>query len=294
MSSSNARRTPLAPHPNRDRFWVATLATVSLLIAGGAAAEFEPGNPCVGAQTCEVVTGTYMGPYGPVTGEYVLRDGQAVVGGDMLIEPIVPCPNCLAITRVGPRLWENGVIPYEFHESYAVADRGPMLQAIDLLNDRTILQIIPRTNEVDYVLIERESGFCAAALGRQGGAQNLSVSNQCVNNVVILIHEMMHHAGVFHEFQRQDRIGRYGRARGHVALADVLGQGGVDDGLDVGRFRRSECHRWSGRNRIRPRPWSRFCPWLFFWPGATSPTFFQAASAPECAVPHRSRHAALR
>ncbi|XP_062621324.1 uncharacterized protein LOC134282913 [Saccostrea cucullata] len=76
--------------------------------------------------------------------------------------------------------------------------------AIDQYNsDQSCLKWRPRTNEEDYVVI-RDGAGCYSSIGRDTGPQNLVLGSTCYYKGVIL-HEMNHAAGFFHEQSRYDR-----------------------------------------------------------------------------------------
>jgi astacin len=68
----------------------------------------------------------------------------------------------------------------------------------------TCIEWSPRTTaDKDYVYILPDRG-CYSMVGRTGGRQVLSLGNGCIQKGII-IHEMMHAVGFFHEQSRTDR-----------------------------------------------------------------------------------------
>ncbi|GFT80673.1 astacin-like metalloprotease toxin 1 [Nephila pilipes] len=67
----------------------------------------------------------------------------------------------------------------------------------------TCIRFVPRTNERDFVNIYYGNG-CWSIIGRNGGPQNLSLGKGC-NYVGLVVHELGHAIGLFHEHQRSDR-----------------------------------------------------------------------------------------
>ncbi len=109
-------------------------------------------------------------------------------------------------------LWECGRIPYELSKELNSDQREAVLRGIQETNVLTRLQVVPRDKEVDrsYVLFENcpTCNGANSAVGRQGGIQlinigpGIEVENQGVS---IVIHEIIHAAGYWHEQSRADR-----------------------------------------------------------------------------------------
>lgn len=128
-----------------------------------------------------------------------------VLEGDILVNPI-PDPRdgvifAAAIER--DRRWPGGRIPYMIQAGHPAASR--VLFAINEINRLTNLQLVPLTNEANFVNIvyDPESG-CAANVGRiKGGVNVITLSNNCSTGSIM--HEFLHTAGLFHEQSRSDR-----------------------------------------------------------------------------------------
>ncbi|KHJ94434.1 shTK domain protein [Oesophagostomum dentatum] len=68
----------------------------------------------------------------------------------------------------------------------------------------TCIQWVPKTNnDVNYVYIFPDRG-CYSMVGKIGGKQSLSLGSGCIQKGII-IHELMHAVGFFHEQSRTDR-----------------------------------------------------------------------------------------
>ncbi|KAG7153502.1 Zinc metalloproteinase nas-13-like 2 [Homarus americanus] len=101
------------------------------------------------------------------------------------------------------RRWPNGVIPYVISSSYNSHERGTIAMAIKKYHDTTCIRLVPRTIERDYIHILKGDG-CSSSVGRIGGAQVVSLGPGCLY-VGIVMHELMHAAGFWHEQSRADR-----------------------------------------------------------------------------------------
>jgi hypothetical protein len=122
------------------------------------------------------------------------------------IEPLEPrtLPSCVINTAAGYHFWPSNQIPYVIDP--ALKNPGAVVQAINLYNDETNLQWIPRTNQADYVeftvLPSYDHGEGMATVGFAGGQQGIWLSSD-VDEATVL-HEMGHALGLFHEQQRND------------------------------------------------------------------------------------------
>ena len=58
-------------------------------------------------------------------------------------------------------------------------EKAVVKSAIDDFNSFTCLEFVERTNEADYINIVKDGG-CWSEVGRSGGKQDLSLSDDCV------------------------------------------------------------------------------------------------------------------
>ncbi|CAD5214770.1 unnamed protein product [Bursaphelenchus okinawaensis] len=100
--------------------------------------------------------------------------------------------------------WPNGRIPYTISTQYTTVGRQRIAAAIDEYHQRTCIKFVPKTaTDLDYVHILPEEG-CYSLVGKVGGKQPVSLGNGCIVKGII-IHELMHAVGFFHEQSRADR-----------------------------------------------------------------------------------------
>uniref|UniRef100_A0A7E4VTC9 Metalloendopeptidase n=1 Tax=Panagrellus redivivus TaxID=6233 RepID=A0A7E4VTC9_PANRE len=102
------------------------------------------------------------------------------------------------------QLWPNGKIAYAISSQYSSYSRSMIASSMQEYSKNTCVEWVPKTNkDTDYVYIMPDRG-CYSMVGRTGGRQTLSLGNGCIQKGII-IHEMMHAVGFFHEQSRTDR-----------------------------------------------------------------------------------------
>ncbi|KAL7633442.1 UNVERIFIED_CONTAM: hypothetical protein RMT77_016313 [Armadillidium vulgare] len=99
--------------------------------------------------------------------------------------------------------WPNGVIPYAISSAYDTNERAVIAKAMSAFHDSTCIRFVPRNDEKDYIFITKGSG-CSSAVGRVGGQQTVTLGRGCIY-FGIVIHELMHATGFWHEQSRADR-----------------------------------------------------------------------------------------
>lgn len=102
------------------------------------------------------------------------------------------------------QLWKNGRIPYVLSSQYSPHSRSIIANSMEEYNKHTCIRWVPKENtDTDYVYIMPDRG-CYSMVGRMGNRQVLSLGSGCIQKGII-IHEMMHAVGFFHEQSRTDR-----------------------------------------------------------------------------------------
>lgn len=145
------------------------------------------------------------------TAMYRVIDGQAVVEGDISVgSPAAALratdgryrPDAMVV-QGNQFLWPSGIIPYVIDSS--LPDHSRVTDAMQQWNDQTPVRFVPRNGQPDYVLITRDAnyGYCVSNVGRMGGQQRVTLSDQCATGNVL--HELGHVIGLFHEQSRPDR-----------------------------------------------------------------------------------------
>ncbi len=106
----------------------------------------------------------------------------------------------LAITGAQYR-WPNRTIPYVLAPDLGC--KVAAMAAIEHWNDKSCIHFVPRNDEADHVLLYRLPGYALSDVGRRGGAQKIGLGDTSVAGIVI--HELGHTVGLWHEHCRNDR-----------------------------------------------------------------------------------------
>uniref|UniRef100_A0AC35U4N0 Metalloendopeptidase n=1 Tax=Rhabditophanes sp. KR3021 TaxID=114890 RepID=A0AC35U4N0_9BILA len=99
--------------------------------------------------------------------------------------------------------WPNGHIPYVLDMAFTQSEVNELEKSFATYRKSTCVRFIERTNEKDYLNIVKGFG-CYSQVGRTGGKQELSLGRGCLFHEII-IHELMHSVGFWHEHSRFDR-----------------------------------------------------------------------------------------
>lgn len=100
--------------------------------------------------------------------------------------------------------WDKGIIPFYIADNHPL--KAEILQAIQTLNSNTVLWFKPATStNINHIKIIDGSG-CYSGIGKPliRYSHSVSIGLGC-NSQGIIIHELLHTAGLFHEQSRSDR-----------------------------------------------------------------------------------------
>ncbi|KAF7665356.1 hypothetical protein LDENG_00145120 [Lucifuga dentata] len=110
-----------------------------------------------------------------------------------------------AATSRPERIWPDGVIPYVISGNFSGSQRAIFRQAMRHWEKHTCVTFIERTTEESYIIFTYRPCGCCSYVGRRGGGpQAISIGKNC-DKFGIVVHELGHVIGFWHEHTRPDR-----------------------------------------------------------------------------------------
>jgi len=109
-------------------------------------------------------------------------------------------------------LWPSGVIPYEIDAGYPSTVKTRIIAAmreieynVNIDGQYNCVHYKERTNEHNYIHVIAKNSSCSSRIGYSGhGRQDVSIGHGCEHRGIIM-HELMHALGFYHEQSRPDR-----------------------------------------------------------------------------------------
>lgn len=174
---------------NRARTWVGATGFVLLAHAIGAAQQSGPAN----AELADL----------HATPEVAVIPQFAHLAPNVEYRPcsVLQTPEQLRGAHAA-NLWPNNTVFYAFHANTSPSNQADALAAMALIEGVSSVMFVARTTESDYVVFTDSSGN-NSFIGRIGGPQTINIFNWNVHFVIV--HEIMHALGIYHEQSRPDR-----------------------------------------------------------------------------------------
>ncbi|XP_055081696.1 bone morphogenetic protein 1-like isoform X1 [Periophthalmus magnuspinnatus] len=110
-----------------------------------------------------------------------------------------------AATSRPERIWPDGIIPYVISGNFSGSQRAIFRQAMRHWEKYTCVTFNERTTEESYIVFTYRPCGCCSYVGRRGGGpQAISIGKNC-DKFGIVVHELGHVVGFWHEHTRPDR-----------------------------------------------------------------------------------------
>ncbi|XP_067828864.1 tolloid-like protein 2 isoform X3 [Heptranchias perlo] len=110
-----------------------------------------------------------------------------------------------AATSRTERIWPGGIIPYIIGGNFTGSQRAIFKQAMRHWEKYTCVTFVERTNEESFIVFTYRPCGCCSYVGRRGGGpQAISIGKNC-DKFGIVVHELGHVIGFWHEHTRPDR-----------------------------------------------------------------------------------------
>uniref|UniRef100_A0A8C2FV93 Metalloendopeptidase n=1 Tax=Cyprinus carpio TaxID=7962 RepID=A0A8C2FV93_CYPCA len=164
--------------------------------------------PDSGENGCETHTAATMQSYSVIV--FALANRSSGNGnGNAKDGPVLAGQRLLrrrrAATARPERVWPDGIIPYVISSNFSGNQRAIFKQAMRHWEKHTCVTFIERSTEESYIVFTiRPCGCCSFVGQRGGGPQAISVGKNC-DKFGIVVHELGHVIGFWHEHTRPDR-----------------------------------------------------------------------------------------
>ncbi|GMT24891.1 hypothetical protein PFISCL1PPCAC_16188, partial [Pristionchus fissidentatus] len=99
--------------------------------------------------------------------------------------------------------WPDGIIPYVLDPNFTSHEAEVIKKAFASYRKSTCIRFEPRDGEKDFLNVVKGYG-CYSQVGRTGGKQEISLGRGCLFHEIV-VHELMHAVGFWHEHSRADR-----------------------------------------------------------------------------------------
>lgn len=138
-----------------------------------------------------------------------------------------------AATNAPVKYWPNRMVPYVFDSSFTTDYRNEAIYAMSLISNSTGVRFVPaesyHTNRIKFCYSNANNSY----LGMQGGTQIINIYNK---NYGVIMHEILHSLGFFHEHSRADRDSYIIINRSNIKSDKLHNFNKYSSGLDIGAF----------------------------------------------------------
>ncbi len=125
-----------------------------------------------------------------------LPEGSILIEGDILV------PEISTKGLFATNWWPNGVIPYVFSGNVSTANRDLAIEAMAEWEMVAAVSFQPGLGVGNYIYIQNHASANNSWVGVQGGMQIVNIHSW---NEFIIVHELGHALGLWHEQSRADR-----------------------------------------------------------------------------------------
>ena len=110
-----------------------------------------------------------------------------------------------AATSYESALWPSKTVPYVISCAFSAAEIRNIRDAMDAWSSATCLSFVARSTQRDYIEFVWSSDECSSGIGRNVGRQYIHLSTVCARQRGVIMHEIGHALGLWHEQSRPDR-----------------------------------------------------------------------------------------
>ncbi|RXN15993.1 bone morphogenetic 1-like isoform X1 [Labeo rohita] len=182
---------------------------VSLMLARGPAAFL--GDIALDEEDLRLLKASYLDARENDTSNISIPDSanRSSANGNAKDDPVLAKKSLLrrrrAATARPERVWPDGIIPYVISSNFSGSQRAIFKQAMRHWEKHTCVTFMERSTEESYIVFTIRPCGCCSFVGRRGGGpQAISIGKNC-DKFGIVVHELGHVIGFWHEHTRPDR-----------------------------------------------------------------------------------------
>ena len=128
-------------------------------------------------------------------------DGREYIVYDDMLVPYTPFQTLSEFDVTKPQ-WTDGIVYYAFDLAVTAENKQRFIEASKIWSDVAQVSFIERTNQANYINITNSTKN-SATVGMVGGKQVFTMSDW--SHKFVIVHELGHTLGMWHEQQRADR-----------------------------------------------------------------------------------------